>query len=190
MGDAFQGDFVAHQPIVGPDLAREINVLAAQRAPATSDAAKHQVKADQLPDGIHAETARLDGIVAEVAPEIPGIHNNVLFGRDQPAGAVMLNVDDAVEHQQGRAGQTSHFRRGIVDEGSIAVCNELFLSEGALLLEFEMGHISVTRFREAGPRQPRGGRQPRRLAYSDWRVMTIRAQLLYKWGHYRGTTYS
>src|SRR5208283_4736664 len=59
MANALQGDLVSHKPVVGPDLSRKIDVFAAQRPPAALDAAEHQVKTDQLPDGIDAQTPRL-----------------------------------------------------------------------------------------------------------------------------------
>src|SRR5690606_34876837 len=89
-------------------LAEELDLAAAQGAAAARGAQPGQVEADQLPHGVKAQAAGHHRIADEMALEEPEVRADVELGADEALAvlaAVLVDLDDAVEHQHRVGGQ-------------------------------------------------------------------------------------
>src|SRR5258705_9732202 len=84
-GAASDVELVAHRPVVGADLPLECDLAAPERPPASETAAPGAEEAQELPDGVHAEAARLYGVAEEVALEEPVVEGHVALGDETAA---------------------------------------------------------------------------------------------------------
>ena len=98
-------DLVAHELVVGPDLPEELDLAAAQCAPGSRSAGPRAIEAEQLPDAVDAQAARLDRVAGEVALEEPIVETHIALGDRRAAVAVARDLGDAIEHQHRRRWQ-------------------------------------------------------------------------------------
>src|SRR5690606_21179735 len=106
---ALDVDVIADPIGRGQDLAGELDLADAQRPALARQAEPAEVRADQLPERVETEAARHDRIGFEMAGEEPEIGADVELGHDLAlavGAAILVDVRDAVEHEQRRQRQT------------------------------------------------------------------------------------
>src|ERR1700704_6305805 len=89
----------------GKNLAGELHLAHAERTPVAGRSEPAQKEADELPQGVEAETARHHGVALEVAGEEPQVRLHVELGARHSLAvlaALLGNLGDPVEHQHRR----------------------------------------------------------------------------------------
>src|SRR4029077_5855459 len=123
-------ELVAHGSMMRVNLAVERDLAASQGAPGPEAAAPGAEEPEQLPHRVHPQAARLHGVALEVAAEEPVVGVHAALSDQVAAGAVTVELEDAVDHEQRGEGESCREAcRRIADQLAAREREELLSAE-------------------------------------------------------------